>query len=445
MQIALIALVACDPDGASERVASPPGEAVSPAVDTGHESDDPEPTVPEIGCGLNQAWSAVQGALQLDWCTRLSPEDGSISDYALPDTAEPLDTGGTSEPDPGHTDGPPPPCGFTNLAGNLSLAGGRVLYCDADVAGGTRLASFSAGGAASIEMLASGDCVPDPAAGQLVVGDLGLIAAWAGTSGRLVDDTGEVEPAGLSLARIDEAGAVVAGPNWTALPSTAHRVALAGGESNLAAGLDYDGTLTLLAHDENLVTTLSSAVATSVAGFSMVADGVGGAFLAVCPSDDSSLALSRVDRSLRVVASVTIDEASCGLYARPSLARHRDQVLVGWIGGAGAGVVALDTALVEQWRLPTAGNAGPQVARGGDRWVILGGDGALSTVSAAGEVLATAWHPGIVDADGSVVDLRLSIEGNSALVILYGLSTYPLVTGHVNTFNYVEASRVRLP
>ncbi|MBM4368068.1 MAG: hypothetical protein FJ102_17790, partial [Deltaproteobacteria bacterium] len=203
--------------------------------------------------------------------------------------------------------------------------------------------------------------------------------------------------------------------------------------------------LTLAAFGDDLVLLDSVPIASGVGGFSLLADGEGGAWLATCPSDDSAMQVARVSASLQIAASVVVEGSSCGWFARPSLAWHEGVLLAGWIGAGGAGVVALDGALVEQWRLPMGGEAGPQVARGEAGWVVLGGDGALSTVSDGGEVHATLWHPAIVDADGSVVDLRLEVEGNSALVMLYGLSTYPLVTGHVTTFNYVEASRVSLP
>ncbi len=445
----LIALIACAPDAERELrvLSSASGDPAAPAsdtADTGAPTEDAEASFPELGCGLGKAWSEVPSAVSLDWCVRLSPEAGSITDYALPDTAEPLDTGSPAEPDPGNSGGETaaPPCGFTNLVGNLGLVGTTVLYCDADRDGGGRLARLGDAGTANSDIVASEDCVPDPAAGQLVAEGAGFLAAWAGTSG--AGDSESANP-GLSLARLDVSGHIVDGPSWSPLPATAHRVAIAGGSSRLAAGLDYDQTLTLLAYDDALAVAASVPVGSAIGNFSVLADGEGGAWLASCPADDSAMVIARVSASLEVVASTRVTDSSCGWYARPSLALHDGTLLAGWIGGAGAGVVALDAALTEQWRLPMGGDAGPQAARGPDGWVILGGDGALSTVSDGGEVLATAWHPGIVDADGSVVDLRLSIDGDTALVILYGLSTYPLVTGHVNTFNYVEASRARLP
>lgn len=54
-------------------------------------------------------------------------------------------------------------------------------------------------------------------------------------------------------------------------------------------------------------------------------------------------------------------------------------------------------------------------------------------------------RPGVLDAEGSVTDLRLLVDGADAVFLVYGMDTYPTGGGNVNTFNYVEVSSAAIP
>ena len=111
-------------------------------------------------------------------------------------------------------------------------------------------------------------------------------------------------------------------------------------------------------------------------------------------------------------------------------------------GENGPGVAACDADLGATWTFSPAGDA-PQVVRAADAWVVASSDGEVVRLDDAGTAVSTRWHPGF--ADLPVDDMRLSVSGNDLLFLAYGLGSYPIGGGHVNTYNFVEISTAPIP
>lgn len=442
----VLVLLACSPSQGDDRELR-----VSDAGDTPSDWGDDDTAEaatgdPVDGCGGGDGWAEVDGALDVAWCARVTPEYGSITDEAT-DTAvaAPEDTGGAFEP-------APPPCGFVNLVGDIGLVGTarapRVLYCDSDADGGVRLATYDpAAGLMETQMLASLDCSPDASAGTLVPYGEGYLAAWSGSVGSYADEGGGGDGAyGLVAARLGDDGALQGGLAKTIIGTGLGSVDVVATEPPLAVAVDWDGVLWVVPMDDSgvhspapfeLANEMSNAAAVSFG------DGV---VVAACETDNGPLSLWRLDAAQAVVASVRVADSACGWRAHPSVVQVGDGIAVGWDGPLGAGVAKYDGELAEQWRYaPGEGAEAPQVAALDDGVLVFTTDGAVTRLDSAGTALATAWHPGVVDPEGEIYDLRLTVDGDQAIFLAYGMDSYTIGGGHVNSFNYVEVSSAPIP
>ncbi len=420
--------------------APPTGQAAPPSTPTHVEA-----------CGGDNGWSQAEGTLPVSWCARVSPELGSI-------TNEEEDPGaigphvGTLAPTAGST-AAAPPCGVENLVGALGLGGTAaapaVLYCDQDKEGGVRFATYNpAFERIASTFVAKGDCSAVPGSGTLTALGEGWIVSWAGTTlANDVDVGGASGTYGIVAARLDASGSTVAGPVRVEVGEDIGHVDLAIGAYPLAVAVTWSGAVWLapvpLGADPTLAAPAPQRLTSGAAEAAIVATGAGFT-VATCADADGQLTLWQLDAVGAVLGSAPVAGATCGWSQRPSLVATAGGVVLGWTGPTSAGVAALGADLAEAWRYTPPGGA-TQVAALDDGVLVVTRDGTVSRLDESGVVVASAVHPALVDAEGSIGDLRLVVSGLDALFLTYGMSNYPTGGGHVDTFDYVEISAAPLP
>jgi hypothetical protein len=449
----LLALLACGTADAPRALSIAHGDT-GVDVPTGDTGADTAPiddgASGSVACGGADGWAVVDGALSVDWCARVTPEPGTLPAAAV-DTDMP-DTGAETRDDPESLPAsPPPPCGFVNMVGDLGLGGGvgapRVLYCDSDPDGGVRFASFDPGtNTLDTQMVASLDCSPLPSSGAMVAQGEGYLAAWSGATGTFADGGSTSDSYGVVLARLGARGELEAGPLKTTLDADVLRVDVALTDPATVLAVDVDGTLWFGRVDAALRVLDATPLATGMIDAGALALGES-VVVASCAEEDNAVSLWTIADTGEVSGPVVVDDARCGWLVRPALSPYRDGFLLSWYGSESVGVAAFDAALSEQWRyLPDALGRSPQAAELDDGGVLVfTNDGAVTRLDDTGAVVATAWHPGVVDAAGSVDDLRMQVEGDQALFLAYGMGMYAIGGGHVNTYNFVEISAARIP
>lgn len=361
--------------------------------------------------------------LSPDWCVRMSPETVLAQDTGASfDTGEPI----------------PPPCGFTNLVGALGVAGApeqpAVLYCDADADGGVRFDVFD-GTTLQRTLIAEADCMPDAPTGTLSSDEDGFLALWSGYTSE-----DRVAVSGVVGVRLDSSGAVVDGPERIELGDGTNALTVAGGVLVVS---DIYGGLWAGPMGTRLVPVSLSYIGEGIRSFNAVSWG-DGALVAAC-SEAEVLGLYVLDASGALQAQHALTE-SCNAWVRPGMATDGDRVLLTWEDGVDGYGRIFDATLNLSATIDLGyDRLGPEVVWTGARWALLTLDGTLSVYDADGEEVGSYVHPDIVRAPGVTSWLRLATEGEQLLVLLVGMDSVPMGSGHVNTFNYVELSRLSLP
>jgi len=444
MWLLLHACTSAEPERTLEVVTAPAEDSGIPDPipdgDSADSADGEETTLPDeltvsSACG-DPSLTLPTGpdVLVIESCSRVTPEEP----YSSGDTA----SGETDTATGPFGPGAPPPCGFVNLVGAVSLAGAApspsLLYCDSDKDGGLRFVRPTEDGFRS-RLLAPLSCVPDVGSGALLDDGDAFWAAWS-ANGEEGDGV-----SGAYLTRLSPEGAVLSEVHGVDLGGVALRVDLVSAGAPLIVAEDLTGGLWTAAVDpDGAGHGTPLLVSDSARRYGLLARD-DGAWLAWC-DDTRALHLGSVDVAGRLESESLVVDASCGYDATPSLATDGEALALAWDDGSRGHLAFLDGSGAETLRVALGSEAvWPKVGWTGTEWITVDGLGSVRTWSAAGEALGSWVHPLVAVYPGTLVDLRLVAEGGTVSVAMIGMDAYVLGYGHVNSYNYVELSTFRLP
>lgn len=438
----LLLLTACSPDArVIERAEPAPEEGVRwtpeddiPA-DSGDSAEDPALVRAGLACGatLVQDPMGGGGVLDVGFCARISPETPAENGDTDADAEE-------AQGD-GEADGEAPPCGFLNLVGSARLVGPAdapaLTYCDADVDGAVRFVRPLDGELEIIELVEQGCWADLDTAALRPLPDGGWQTLWVDLDSRVGGgDGGELAGVTLSdIARFEHL------PESYVLPSTPWNLELF--ESQLLVR-DLDGALYSVPWSEDGPAGEALPWAEDVGAFTALEHG-SDLYVAAC--DAASWDLSVLHAQGGQIGELLRVTEACSYDSRPSLVRLPDgELAVGWDNGLEGFVRVIDQDGVRLAELDLGQGARfPQLAHDGARLVVLDGSGAVRWLDDEGRVLDQAMHPMVAQAPGYPVGLRLLAAPETLTVLLIGADTQPSLSGHINTFNYVELSQVATP
>jgi len=408
---------------------------------------DPEPAIPDPDNGGGNEGMAFEAGtacatdaelppantLPLDWCVRVTPEEpygGPDEDTAPTDTATiPVD------------ERTPPPCGFVNLVGAVDLAGDpgapQILYCDSDLDGGLRVARYDpAEEGVWTDVVAPGDCLPDPRGGSLRPAEGGYLASWTVLEPSTADITG------VNLARLAPSGAPLGAMGTVETGTQAMRVDIGTAEGAPLLTVDLDGVLRAVQVDaDGTPLGAPEELAEGVRDMAQAA-GAAGTHVVWC-DQELSLHLGFLDDAgLETVGTLGV----CGDFARPSVAFDGVAVWVAWDDDDAGHLVRVDEAggLLGAYELGTDALR-PQVAANGSHVYLAHTLGEVIRWDADGREVGRWSVRPVALAPGVPMDLRLRVDATHLAVALMGMDYYPIAGGHINSFNYVEVSVAPLP
>lgn len=435
--VVLLGLLACASDASPDRAVVVSG---APEEEPTAEWRPPDTGGGEVvvtqACGADGA-EALDGDLALLSCARVSPEpDGDETVNGATDTAA-IDSGEL----------PPPPCGFFNLLGAVSLAGtaseAALLYCDADDDGGLRLARMdAASGAFETTLLAPGVCWADAQSGAQLETSSDTLLFWSYLPPEGYDGVSAVVYAAPASAAppITDAAWVVSGTE------DVFRVEAVPGRWPALVTQDTAYAVRMHLLDE------SAEQSTGVLEIAPVASGFGAgssdgvAAVASCISDES-VEVTAVDLAGGAALwTTTLTDAACGWGVRPAVAVSEGRVAVAWDDGELGWLALIDAAGAEIDRASLGKDSlAPTVAVWGDGLVTVDATGGVGQWSWAGELVGAWTHRLIAERLGSTEGLYL-LPGDDALgFLLAGQDVVETGTGHLNTFYYLESSASQVP
>ena len=396
------------------------------------------PLQPTADCGYAGLGEGDPEALRPARCVRLSPEPGE--DWLADD-----DTGDTGGGPPVFSGAPPPPpCGFANLIGAVRLGQGAaplVLYCDADLEGGVRIAQVDVeAGGVRTHRLQEGQCLSELDTGSLVLTDAGGRATWAALDVR-VDEGEEIDP-GLLTVALDPAGAPTGPVERVLFPSTPRAVDQPGPEVRFLLVEDDDQRLYSLPISEaGAATGEPVALAESVRALSSTPHR-DGALVAV-GGLAGDIVLLQLGAEGKEEARFAIEASEMAFDGRPSVAAVGDTAVVAWSDGErgfltwvdlGSGAVSVTE--LGDWAIA------PAVVAHDDRLYSVDGLGWVRAFSATGEALGAGLHPAVAHRAGYLLGLRLQVDDEGLGLLMVGYDIVPMGSGHIYTYHYVEESRI---
>jgi hypothetical protein len=430
MSSLLVVLAACSP---SRDLSIVHDRADAPSYPDPYDTADTAVTPVWRGSACPPVDVAGDDVLAPSMCVRVSPE---------PDQVWP------EEP----TSAPQPRCGFFNLVGTLAVAGTAeapvLLYCDDDVDGGVRLATWDADeGTMTSRMLDPGHCLAGTGTGSLVQTGAGYTAMWTRWEAQ------ESTVANLqTVAHLDAIGALRDGPTDVDLPGDAVRVAL-------VPVADGASVLVTVDNDRGLhAMTIDAAAHAASGGVRLAGDQVGyaaaplgpDALIAACGGDAVRvLSLWRLGADLDVAWTATVADTTCAWGSTPTVATSPDGFALAWGDEDGGEWAALfdgdgaERARIDLGPTPDWSGVQPAVAWSGAGWTVIAGDGTLRTLGVDGASGVPWRHPNVVGHTGTLAQLEL-LPGSPTGVVMMA-TDYLSVPPHVYTYNYVEISAVALP
>ena len=362
--------------------------------------------------------------LETEWCVRLSPE------------------GNETRPGSGSAAEPPPPCGFYNLLGATVLTGPVeapvLLYCDSDQGGGIRIARYNQDEIAiDAEILAPENCWISRLTGAMIPTDGGWLAWWVGDAGTYA--TG----AGVTGLRLDEGGEPLTATSSLPLKA-AHLVAI-DGDAPMLLGVDWDGTMwgtavsVLDASEIGFPLTLGTGA--SSLGADRTEDGIG---VAAC-LEEGGLNVLWLSSVGAILENITLKDAVCGTFSRPSVSAIGDVLAVSWADEKGLSTLTLlqDGAVFNEIELGEL-RVSPSVSAGESGWWVLDGTGVLSHYDLSGALTGSWLHPHFPEEDKRVMGMMLRQDGERFSSLLWERDIEFIGT-HAYTFEFLELSIGWLP
>lgn len=390
-----------------------------------------------------------------DWCVRLSPENGDLGLDRSPadddDSDEERSEGEPEEhPPPDGVEEHPEPCGFINQIGSVGLHGSldepRVLYCDTDLDGGTRLARYvPETDELTLTMLVPGVCVPFDDSGALLEVDGGLLVAYVHFDPGVTPGHTRIRVLWLPDGAEDVVSEAI-----VELPGPAVRLflhPLPAGPVLLAQLEDRSAWLVLL--DE--VGAPAAEPVELPAGIALFSSAVlaEGLLLAGCGEEDQlRLAAFDLDGSKRW--SRQLEDSPCRTWPTPALATAPHGFAVHWpgemdVGPPGVAFRDPDGEPVVRHELPADARRAA-ITWDGSSWRLVT-LGQLWTWSEAGELEGTEGHPLFwtpEDSAAAHVEIRLQVVDDRLVSTLLGRDF--LAWGiHVYSFSFLELGVVPLP
>ena len=396
------------------------------------------PLQPTADCGYAGVGEDEAEALRLARCVRLSPEPGE-------DWLASNDTGDTAGGPPVFSAAPPPPpCGFANLIGAARLGQGAaplVLYCDADLEGGVRVAQVDVeAGGVRTHRLQEGQCLSELDTGSLVLGASGGRATWAALDVR-VDEGEEIDP-GLLTVALNAEGAPVGPVERVLFPGTPRAVDQPGPDVGFLLVEDDDQRLYSLPVDEaGAATGEPRALAETVRALSSTPHG-DGALVAV-GGLAGDIVLLQLGAEGQEEARFAIEASEMAFDGRPSVAAVGSRAVVAWSDGERGFLTwvdltsgALTVTELGDWAIA------PAVVAQADQFYSVDGLGWVRAFSAMGAPLGVGLHPAVAHRAGYLLGLRLQVDDAGLGLLMVGYDIVPMGSGHIYTYHYVEESRI---
>jgi hypothetical protein len=298
-------------------------------------------------------------------------------------------------------------------------------------------------GVAEERLVAEGDCVADPDSGALVRTEDGWLAVWltAGTG-----EDGNVDPGARYVRVGTDDQTEISPPARTGLAGLGSQLHYLPGDPSLAWVRDPSGSvlLTRLAPEDLSLAGPAVPFAFDIASLSVARTSDGESLAALC-SRGGELSLRRVlgDGSPEPPLSLS---HGCDATARLHLAVQPDgSSALGLDNGDRGSVLLLSSDGAETSAVDLGEGAHHvRVAARPDGWLVLDSTGLLRHLSLDGTARGTLVLPQLAQAEGSIEGLRFADSGDTARVVALGQQSVDLGFGHVNTYNTVEISRVRL-